>query len=93
VNNIGQGFSRSNKGTIVIGNLKVSDGEDFFQNYRKFDFRLKRGSRAVNSAITARYFDALTKIQFPELPDKDASGTNRPQGLGRDIGAYERLEK
>ncbi len=93
INNISQGFSRSHLGTIVIGNLKVNNGNNFFQDYKKLDFRLKRGSRAVNAAITARYFAALSKIPFPQLPDKDVSGTHRPQGPGRDIGAFEMLEK
>ncbi len=93
INNISQGFSGAKTGIIWSGNLKVKDGDNYFRDYQKLDFRLKRGSRAINAAVTARYFAFLTKIPFPGAPEKDVEGTLRPQGKGRDIGAYERLEK
>ncbi len=61
---------------------------DVFTNPSERDYRLKRGSRAVDAGIDPAPFFPSDKFSGFDLA-KDVSGVSRPQDSGWDIGAYE----
>ena len=89
INNISQDFGGDRLRQVQVGNLKVENAQSYFVDPFRLNFRLRRGSRAVDAAATTRYFAVMSNVPSPRLPDEDVLGTKRPQGSGRDVGAYE----
>lgn len=89
INNIVYKVSGGRNSLVSVGNLSPGNADSIFIDYRNYDLRLKKGSSAIDAAITPRYFSALSNLKFPFLHGTDVEGTSRPQGKGRDLGAYE----
>ncbi len=89
INNIVNKVSGDRASQISVGNLSPDRADRLFVDYGNYDLRLKKGSPAIDAAITPRYFSALSNLKFPFLNGTDISGKSRPQGKGRDLGAYE----
>lgn len=93
INNIVSKVIAKKASVVNVGNLSPDNAELLFADYKKYDLRPRQGSKAVDGAITPRYFSALSNLQYPFLTGKDAAGISRPQGRGRDIGAYEWVDE
>ena len=80
-NNLVSSLQVQGENMTVDHNLIVDDPAVVFVDPAEFDFRLRKGSPAI---------DAGTADLAPKT---DITGTSRPQGKAVDVGAYESSEK
>lgn len=77
-NNLASGLDVRGEAMIADHNMVVSDREAFFENAAAYDFRLRKGSPAIDAGSSEG------------APKEDRAGVKRPQGRAVDLGAYER---
>lgn len=77
-NNLASGLSVVGEAMTSDHNVIVTDREAFFENAAAYDFRLKKGSPAIDAGSS------------DGVPSEDRAGVKRPQGKAVDLGAYER---